>query len=132
EALDRGIAAIAQELALVPALSVAENVYLGAEPRRWGFIDRRRLRREFLELSEHAGFALDPDVPVGALRIADQQKVEILRALARGASFIIMDEPTASLSARDTALLHDLVRRLAASGRTVLLVSHFLGEVLSL
>lgn len=132
EALDRGIAAIAQELALVPALTVAENVFLGREPRTFGFIDRRRLRREFVELAERSGFDLDPDQVVGAMRIADQQKVEILRALARGASVIIMDEPTAALSAIDTELLHGIVRQLAASGRTVVLVSHYLGEVLEL
>ena len=69
---------------------------------------------------------------VGSLRIADQQKVEIMRALSRGATTIIMDEPSAALSRDDTQALHDLVRGLAAAGRTVLLVSHFLSEVLSL
>lgn len=132
EALDRGIAAIAQELALVPGLSVAENVFLGREPRRFGWVDRRALRARFVELAARTGFDLDPDVMVGSLRTADQQKVEILRALARGASLIIMDEPTASLPAHDTQLLHAVVRQLAASGHTVVLVSHFLGEVLEL
>jgi ABC-type sugar transport system ATPase subunit len=132
EALDRGIAAIAQELALVPALTVAENVFLGREPRTLGFINRRKLRRRFVELAERSGFDLDPDRVVGSMRIADQQKVEILRALARGASVIIMDEPTAALSAHDTEVLHGVVRQLAASGRTVLLVSHYLAEVLEL
>ena len=132
EALDRGIAAIAQELALVPALTVAENVFLGREPRSFGFINRRRLRRAFVELAARAGFDLDPDRIVGTMRIADQQKVEILRALARGASVIIMDEPTAALSGHDTELLHGVVRQLAASGRTVVLVSHYLHEVLEL
>ena len=132
EALDRGIATIAQELALVPGLSVAENVFLGREPRTLGWVSRRKLRKAYLELAERTGFTLDPDVLVGALRTADQQKVEILRALARGASLIIMDEPTAALSAHDTELLHGVVRQLAASGHTVLLISHFLGEVLEL
>ena len=132
EALDRGVATIAQELALVPALTVAENVFLGREPRRRGFLDRRGLRRRFLELAGPTGFELDPDAPVGSLRTADQQKVEILRALARGASFIIMDEPTAALAGHDAELLHGVVRRLAANGTTVLLISHFLGEVLEL
>ena len=132
EALDRGIATIAQELALVPELSVAENVFLGREPRTLGFIDRRKLRRDYLAIAESTGFELDPDAPVGGMRTADQQKVEIMRALARGASLIIMDEPTAALSAHDTVLLHGVVRQLAASGRTVVLISHFLGEVLDL
>lgn len=132
EALDRGIATIAQELALVPELSVAENVFLGREPRRLGFVDRRALRREYLAVAERTGFELNPDALVGGLRTADQQKVEILRALARGASLIIMDEPTAALSAHDTELLHGVVKQLAASGHTVLLISHFLSEVLEL
>ena len=132
EALDRGIAAIAQELALVPGLSVAENVFLGREPRTLGWVSRRKLRRAYLELAERTGFTLDADTLVGSLRTADQQKVEIMRALARGASLIIMDEPTAALSAHDTELLHGVVRQLAASGHTVLLISHFLGEVLEL
>lgn len=132
EALDRGIAAIAQELALVPALSVAENVFLGREPRVLGFIDRRKLRKQYVALARRAGFDLEADRSVGSLRLADQQKVEILRALARGASVIIMDEPTAALSAGDTELLHGVVRQLAASGTTVVLVSHYLSEVLEL
>lgn len=132
EALGHGIATIAQELALVPALTVAENVFLGTEPRRAGFVQRRRLREKFVELAEQTGFDLDPDAVVGGLRTADQQKVEILRALARGASFIIMDEPTAALSGRDAELLHQVVRQLADSGRTVLLISHFLSEVIDL
>lgn len=132
EALDRGIAAIAQELALVPGLSVAENVFLGREPRTLGWVSRRKLRAAYVALAERTGFELDPDVPVGSLRTADQQKVEILRALARGASLIIMDEPTAALSAHDARLLHGVVRQLAASGHTVVLISHFLSEVLEL
>ena len=132
EALDRGIATIAQELALVPELTVAENVFLGREPRTAGWIDRKKLKREFLEVAARSGFDLDPDQVVGGMRTADQQKVEILRALARGASLIIMDEPTAALARHDAELLHDVVRQLAASGRTVLLISHFLGEVLAL
>jgi len=132
DALDRGIAAIAQELALVPGLSVAENVFLGREPRTLGWVSRRKLRAAYVALAERTGFTLDPDALVGSLRTADQQKVEILRALARGASLIIMDEPTAALSAHDTELLHGVVRQLAASGHTVLLISHFLAEVLEL
>jgi ABC-type sugar transport system ATPase subunit len=132
DALERGIAAIAQELALVPGLSVAENVFLGREPRTLGWVSRRKLRAAYVALAQRTGFTLDPDVLVGSLRTADQQKVEILRALARGASLIIMDEPTAALSAHDTQLLHDVVRQLAASGHTVLLISHFLSEVLEL
>ncbi len=132
DALAHGIVTIAQELALVPGLTVAENVFLGTEPRTAGVVRRRRLRRRFVDLAERTGFDLDPDARVGMLRTADQQKVEILRALARGASLIIMDEPTAALSGKDVELLHGVVRSLATAGHTVVLISHFLDEVLEL
>jgi len=132
EALTHGVATIAQELALVPALTVAENVFLGTEPRQAGFVQRRALRARFEELVRETGFDLRADAIVGTLRTADQQKVEVLRALASGASFIIMDEPTAALSGPDVRRLHEIVRSLARSGRTVLLISHFLSEVLEL
>ena len=130
DALERGIALIAQELALVPTLAAAENILLGVEPRRLGFIDRRRLRQRFRRLAGDAGFELPEGVPIGALPVAHQQQVEILRALARDARLIVMDEPTARLSAGEAQKLHVTIRALAASGRSVLLISHFLKEVL--
>jgi ABC-type sugar transport system ATPase subunit len=132
EALMRRIAIVAQEMALVPRLTVAQNVFLGAEPRRAGFIDRRALADRFARLATDAGFDLDGRAVVGGLSVAEQQQVEILRALAREADLIVLDEPTASLSARETEQLHGIVRRLRTSGRTVILVSHFLAEVLEL
>ena len=132
EALARGIATIAQELALVPKLTVAQNVYLGAEPRRFGVIDRRALNRRYRELAAQTGFDLPGDAVTGTLSTAQAQKVEILRAVSRDASLIIMDEPTAALAHDDTAKLHQIIRDLARGGRTVLLISHFLSEVLAL
>ena len=132
EALAEGIATIAQELALVPGLTVAQNVYLGAEPRRLGFVERRRLNRRFAELAAATGFDLDGSVRTDALRTADQQKAEILRAISRDASVIVMDEPTAALSRIDAERLHEVIRGLARDGRTVVLISHFLAEVLTL
>ncbi|MBO0775275.1 MAG: sugar ABC transporter ATP-binding protein [Actinobacteria bacterium] len=132
EALAHGIALIAQEMAIAPALTVAENVFLGTEPRRAGFLARRELRRRYRQLAGSAGFELSGDMLAGGLRTADQQKVEILRALARDAELIVMDEPTAALSQPDVARLHQVIRDLAAGGTTVVLVSHFLGEVLEL
>lgn len=131
-AIARGIVLIAQELLLVPALTVAENVFLGTEPRRAGFLRRRALRRRYEELAGSVGFDLPADAPAGRLRPADQQKVEILRALSRDASLIVMDEPTAALSRPDVVRLHEIIRRLAGAGTTIVLVSHFLGEVLEL
>ena len=132
QALQHGIALVAQELALVPRLSVAENVFLGAEPRRRGVIDRGALASRFRALAADTGFDLPADLPVGRLSVGVQQQVEILRALARDAQLIVFDEPTASLSATEAAHLYGVIRGLAASGRTVVLVSHYLHEVLDL
>ncbi len=129
QALAAGVATIQQELSLVPDLSVAENVFLGVEPRRLGFL-RGGLRRRFLELQSAAGFSLDPERSVRSLRIADRQKVEILRALARDARVIVMDEPTSSLAADETAQLHEVIQRLRQEGRTVIYITHFLDAVL--
>ena len=91
-----------------------------------------QLRSRYDELARQAGFDLPGDRPAGRLRTAEQQQVEILRALARDARLIVMDEPSAALSGPDIARLHEIVRSLVASGKTVLLVSHFLREVLEL
>jgi ABC-type sugar transport system ATPase subunit len=132
DAISRGVILIAQELATVPSLTVAENVFLGVEPRHIGFQNRRALRRRYIELAASVGFELDGGANVGGLRTADQQKVEIMRALCRNAQLIVMDEPTAALSRADAKALHVVIRQLARSGTTVVLVSHFLSEVLEL
>jgi ABC-type sugar transport system ATPase subunit len=133
DALRQGIALVDQELALVPGLSVAQNVFLGVEPRRGpGIVDRRALAARCARLIEETGFALEPEAQVGRLPVARQQQVEILRALARDAELLVLDEPSAALSGPEAEHLHDIVRRLAAAGRSVVLVSHFLREVLDL
>ena len=125
-----GIATIAQEIALVPARSVLENVFLGLESRRLGgVVDRAALRRRYDELEARTGFGLDPQARVGALRTADQQKAEILRALARDARLILMDEPTASLTADESRRLLDIIASLTEAGTAIVLVSHHLDEV---
>lgn len=126
----QGIAMIAQELALVPDLTVAQNVFLGVEEHRFG-IERRNLAARFATLDAQVGFGLDPGEKVRDLRIADQQKVEILRALAREARIIVMDEPTSSLTAHEMAQLEQLMRTLRDRGCCVIYVSHFLDSVLS-
>jgi rhamnose transport system ATP-binding protein len=131
-AISAGIVSIAQELSIVPALTVAQNVFLGHEPRRAGFLRGRELRDRYAALAGRAGLELDGSANAGRLRTADQQKAEILRALGRDAGLIIMDEPTASLSRPDVMTLHDIIRRLARAGTTVVLVSHFISEVLEL
>ena len=132
EAIAHGITAIAQELTIVPGLTVAENVYLGSEVARGGLVRRREAKRRFRDLARQVGFDLAPDTRAGGLSIADQQKVEILRALSRNASIVVMDEPSAALSREETAALHEVIRSLARRGSAVILISHFLSEVLSL
>jgi rhamnose transport system ATP-binding protein len=131
DALERGIALIAQEVALVPEATVEANVFLGVEPRRGGMLDRAALRRAYRELETRAGFGLRGDAMVAGMRVADQQKVEIMRALARDARMILMDEPTAALTADETERLLGMIRRLSAEGTTIVLVSHYLDEVLA-
>lgn len=126
----RGIAMIAQELALVPDLTVAQNVFLGTEDHVFG-ISRRNLTRRFELLESKIQFGLDPDTKVRDLRIADQQKVEIMRALAREARVIVMDEPTSSLTAKEMEQLENLMRTLRDQGCCVIYVSHFLDSVLA-
>jgi simple sugar transport system ATP-binding protein/ribose transport system ATP-binding protein len=132
EARIDGIATIAQELSPLPHMSVIENVFFGIEPRRAGLVQWRRMRTQFDELVSQWGFELDGNAKVGALRTADKQKVEILRAIACDARVIVMDEPTSSLTSVETKTLHRMIRTLRESGRTVVYVSHFLDEVLDL
>ncbi len=132
EALEHKVAAIAQEPFVVPQLTVAENVFLGVEPRSAGFLRGRKLREAYAALARSAGFDLPGAMSAGRLRVADQQKVEILRALSRDAQLIVMDEPSAALSAHETLQLHEIIRSLARAGKTILLISHFLREVLDL
>ena len=96
-ALDNGIAMIHQELALVPGMTVYENIFLGIEENTFGILGKKNLKL-FNELDNKIGFNLDPNKKIYNLRIADQQIVEIVRALARNAKVIIMDEPTSSLT----------------------------------
>lgn len=128
-ALTSGIAMIHQELQLVPELTVAENVFLGIEQNRAGVLTGSEQSR-FRALDERCGFGLSPNAVVADLRIAERQKVEIMRAIARDARVIIMDEPTSSLTADEADKLHRVIRWLRDEGRTVIYVTHFLDHVL--
>jgi simple sugar transport system ATP-binding protein/ribose transport system ATP-binding protein len=132
DALAHGVTMIAQELTLVPQRSVLENVFLGNEASHFGVVVAHPMRKRFDALCARAGFDLPADDPVGTLRTADQQKVEILRALARDAKLVVMDEPTAALTSDESARLLEIVRGLRAAGTTIVYVSHFLPEVLSI
>jgi ribose transport system ATP-binding protein len=125
-----GVALIHQELSLCPHLTVAENVLMGLEPTRGGWLDRAAMRREAARLLESFSHPeLAPDRPVGTLPIAARQVIEILRAMAARASIVLMDEPTSSLPREDVTRLFALIRRLKAGGVTIVYISHFLEEV---
>ena len=130
DALARGITVVAQELSLVPGRSVIDNVFLGDEPSWTGVVRTRLQRRRFDALVERTGIEVPGDALVADLPVAEQQKVEILRALGRRADLIVMDEPTARLSTEEAGTLLSIVSRLSQDGTTVILVSHFLDQVL--
>lgn len=132
DALRGGIALLEQEISLAPSLSVIDNVFLGSEIQTAGIVNNKALRARFGELIEETGFHLDPDRKVADLPIADQQKVEILRSIARRADVIVMDEPTAPLTIDEARRLRALVKSLREKGKTIIYVSHFLNEILEL
>jgi len=130
DAIRAGIGMVHQHFMLVPVFTVAENVALGAERTRLaGLLDRRGMRRAVRELSERYGLAVQPDAKVEDLPIGVQQRVEILKALARDAGMLILDEPTAVLTPGETRELFTVMRRLKAAGRSIIFISHKLKEV---
>jgi ribose transport system ATP-binding protein len=124
-----GISTIYQEFNLVPQLTVAENVFLGRQPRRLGLVDRRTIREEARKLLGRIKVRVDPDAPVSSLGVAQRQMVEIAKALSLEAGILIMDEPTASLSGQETERLFEIVRGLKEEGVGVIFISHHLEEV---
>jgi len=129
EALDAGIAVIYQELQLVPQLSVAENLFLGHMPAKFGWTDRRKLHDETRRLLTLVGEDIRPETPIGKLPIAQRQMVEIAKALSRDAKVLAFDEPTSSLSSREVDRLFAVIRRLKQEGKIVLYVSHRMDEI---
>ena len=128
-----GIAIIFQEPTLFPDLTVAENIFVGVQPlKRFRRIDGRRMRREASTLFEQLGVRLDPDRLARGLSIADQQLVEIAKALTTNARVIVMDEPTAALTTNEVQRLFRIVETLRARGNAVLFVSHRLEEIFEL
>jgi len=128
-----GVAIIHQELNLVAELSVADNIFLGREPRIAGLvIDRRASRLAARQLLDRLGIDLDPEARVGTLRVGEQQLVEIAKALSLDARILIMDEPTSALSPAECERLFRIVRQLAADGVAVVYISHRLDEVMQL
>ncbi len=131
-AIAQGIGMVHQHFMLVPTLTVAENVALGSEPRRLGiFLDRRAAIRRVQETAEALEFALDPAARVADIGVGMQQRVEIVKALCRGARLLILDEPTANLTPQEADELYAIVRRLREAGTTVVFITHKLREVLA-
>lgn len=131
-AIAQGIGMVHQHFMLVPTLTVAENVALGSEPRRFGiFFDRREAVRRVQKTAESLEFALDPNALVADIGVGMQQRVEIVKALCRGARLLILDEPTANLTPQEADELYAIVRRLREAGTTVVFITHKLREVLA-
>jgi ribose transport system ATP-binding protein len=128
-AMDLGIALIHQELNLADNLDVASNIFLGREPRRFGFVHRRQLRGEAEQFIDRVGLDVSPRTIVGTLPIGKQQMVEIAKALSVNARILIMDEPTSSLTQHETEQLFKVVKDLRSRGISIIYISHRLGEV---
>ena len=130
DAIAAGIGMVHQHFMLVPVFTVAENVTLGIEEtRRAGLLDRRKARKDVRELSHRYGLDVDPDALVENLPVGIQQRVEIVKALVREATVLILDEPTAVLTPAETEELFRIIRQLKDGGRSIVFISHKLKEV---
>jgi putative multiple sugar transport system ATP-binding protein len=124
-----GIVIIHQELALIPELSITENIFLGNEPTKWGVIDWAEARRRSIELLARVGLREDPDTPIKEIGVGKQQLVEIAKALNKSVKLLILDEPTAALNESDSQHLLDLILGLKGKGITSIIISHKLNEI---
>ncbi|HVR33323.1 MAG TPA: ATP-binding cassette domain-containing protein, partial [Acidimicrobiia bacterium] len=131
DAIEAGLGMVHQAFKLFPTLTVAENVVFRSEPTRRGMIDRSASVAIVRELAERYGLAVDPTAVVEQLPVGVLQRVEILKALYRDARVLILDEPTAVLTPQERDMLFDVIRRLRDSGRTILFITHKLGEVMA-
>lgn len=130
EAKSYGISIIFQELNLVSLLSIAENIYIGRLPKKHGLVDWKKLYSDTKEALEQVGYDIDPRTKVGELSVAQRQMIEIARALSYPATkILLMDEPTATLTTKETDLLFKLVRNLKNQGISVIFISHKLEEL---
>ncbi|MEK0449729.1 MAG: hypothetical protein RL088_1997 [Verrucomicrobiota bacterium] len=127
-----GVAVIYQELALVEEMSVAENIFLGCEPRRFGLVDRVRMQREAAALLKKFQIDIAPELPVSALGIGQKQLVEIVKALGKRSRILILDEPTAALAEHEARILMNTLRDLRGRGIACIYISHRLDEVFAL
>lgn len=131
QAIALGIGMVHQHFMLIPRLTVAENIVLGREPGSALLLDRVAAVARVAELSERYGFRVDPRARVADVSVGMQQRVEILKALYRGADLLILDEPTAVLTPQETQELFGIIRSLAAQGKTIIFITHKLEEVMA-
>ena len=129
EAQRVGVSTIYQEINLVPYRSVAENIYMGREPLKWGFLDKRQMNRDANDFLQRLGISLDVRRPLGSLNIALQQMVALARAISTDAHIVIMDEPTSSLDEREVGVLFEVIRGLQADDISVIYISHRFDEL---
>jgi simple sugar transport system ATP-binding protein len=131
EAMRARIGLVPQHLKLVPSFTVAQNIALGGEPLHYGLIDHAAMRAAVRNLADGLGMAVDPDAVVAGLSAGEQQRVEILKALYRGADILLLDEPTALLTPQEARALFATLRRMVGDGMTIILITHKLDEVIS-
>jgi general nucleoside transport system ATP-binding protein len=129
DAIRHGIGMVHQHFKLVPTFTIAENIMLGIEPNQFGFINGAAEAEAVRKLAENFGLPVDPNARVADISVGMQQRVEILKTLQRNAQILILDEPTAVLTPQEVYELYAVVRKLANSGRTILLITHKLLEV---
>src|SRR5580765_3037222 len=133
DAIGSGIGMVHQHFMLIPVMTVAENIVLGIEPTREAVIlDERGAEERVRELSRQFGLAVDPTALISEITVGQQQRVEILKALYRGAEILILDEPTAVLTPQEAAELFSIVKSLQADGKSIIFISHKLNEVLEI
>src|SRR5213080_2798647 len=132
DAIQAGIAMVHQHFMLIPVMTVAENIVLGVEPRDGILLDERTAERRVRELSERFGLAVNPTALVGEITVGQEQRVEILKALYRGADVLILDEPTAVLTPQEAGELFEIVNSLKADGKSIIFITHKLNEVLEI
>jgi general nucleoside transport system ATP-binding protein len=132
-AIEHGIGMVHQHFMLIPVMTVAENIVLATEPRTGGvLLDYDAARRRVEELSQRFGLIVDPDARVGEITVGQQQRVEILKSLYRGAEILILDEPTAVLTPQEAQELFEIIRSLKGQGKSIIFISHKLNEVLEI
>src|SRR5215216_1297031 len=124
-----GVVAVYQEVNLLAFRTVAENIYLGREPRRWGLIDWKRMNGDAARLLERLGLDIDPRATLGTLNIALRQMVAIARGVSLDAKVLVLDEPTSSLTEHEVAILYSVVRKLKDEGAAIVYISHRFDEL---